>query len=228
MAGRPEGGAGGPNVAGSLVGTVRLRDARLALGTALPFGHTTASHLKTLAETARKLGVEDIRPAPKRTLVAICGTAEATEALRKQAETLGLVTSPDDDPRQAISACPGAPDCASGHIPARRLAAEFASEYSRFLDGSVHLHVSGCAKGCAHPAVSGLVLVGSEAGTGLVLEGTARDEPLAFAAGDRGRRSLAGIAALVSAERREAETTAQTIQRIGPFALAEAFEQGRK
>ena len=159
--------------------------------------------------------------------MAICGTTTEAKTLQKSAETLGFVTS-SDDPRQAISACPGAPDCASGHIPARRLATEISNEYSDLLDGSMHLHVSGCAKGCAHPGKAGLVMVGSEAGAGLVVGGTARDKPLAFAASDSGRRGLAGIAALVSAERRERETTAQAIQRIGLSALAAAFEQGNK
>lgn len=211
----------------SLIGITGLRGGQVALGIALPFGHTTAVVLKTFAETAAKLGVEDIRPAPRRTLVAICGTAAQAEALRKQAETLGFVTSPGD-PRQAISACPGAPDCASGHIPARTVAAEIASKYSGLFDGSLHLHVSGCAKGCAHPAASDLTLVGSERETGLVAAGTARDKPLAFAASDGARRGFANVAALLSAERRTDETTAQTVQRLGFSALAEAFEQGRK
>ena len=135
---------------------------------------------------------------------------------------VGFVTSTDDS-RQAISACPGAPECASGHIPARRIAAEITSEYSSLLDGSVHLHVSGCAKGCAHPAASDIVVVGTATGMGLIVDGTARDEPLALADSDNARRGLAGIAALVSAERRAGELTAQAIQRIGLSALAEAF-----
>ena len=135
---------------------------------------------------------------------------------------MGFVTTPDD-PRRAISACPGAPECASGHIPARRIAAELTSEYSSLLDGSVHLHVSGCAKGCAHPAASDIVLVGTEAGMGLIVDGAARDEPLALAAGDEARRGFANLATLVSAERRSGESTAQAIQRIGLSALAEAF-----
>ena len=206
----------------SLIGTTNLRDGRVALGIALPFGHTNAKLLKTFAETAQALGVGDIRPAPGRTLVAICGTGAQAEALREKAETMGFVTSPDDS-RQAISACPGAPECASGHIPARRIAAEITSEYSNLLDGTVHLHVSGCAKGCAHPAASDIVVVGTATGMGLIVDGTARDEPLAFADSDSGRRGLAGVAALVSAERRAGETTAQAIQRIGLSALAEAF-----
>lgn len=211
----------------SLIGITSLRSGRVALGTALPFGHTTANALKTFAEAARALGVGDIRPAPKRTLVAICGKVAQAETLRKQAETLGLVTAPDD-PRQAISACPGAPDCASGHIPARQIAAEIAWEYRSLLDGSIHLHVSGCAKGCAHPGVSALTVVGSETGTGLVFGGTARDEPVALTDNDGAGRALANVAKRVSAGHRKGETTAQTIQILGLSALAEAFRQGGK
>ncbi len=181
-----------------------------------------------MRETALKLGIEDIRPAPKRALVAICGTVAQAQALRKQAETLGFVITPDD-PRQAISACPGAPDCASGHIPARRIAAEIASEYSGLLDG---LGASTCVRLRQGLRPSGhlraYVLVGSEARVGLVVDGTARDEPLAFADSDGARRAFANVAQRVSAERRTGETTAEAIRRIGPDALAEAFGQDGK
>jgi precorrin-3B synthase len=140
---------------------------------------------------------------------------------------MGFVIS-SDDVRQAISACPGAPDCASGHIPARRIAADIAREYSGLLDRSMHLHVSGCAKGCAHPGASELTLVGSTGGVGLVVDGTARDEPAAYADSDGARRAFANVAKRVSAERRTGETTAEAIRRIGPDALAEAFGQDGK
>jgi precorrin-3B synthase len=183
--------------------------------------------LKAFAEAAAKLGIEDIRPTPKRTLVATCGTTAQAEALLKQAEALDFVTS-GDDPRQAISACPGAPECASGYIPARRIAAEIAREYSGLLDGSMHLHVSGCAKGCAHPGASGLVLVGTKTGTGLVVDGTARDEPAGFSDSDRARRAFTNVTKRISAERQASETTAQAIRRIGLHRLARAFGQGGK
>jgi precorrin-3B synthase len=219
------GGAKERDTARSLIGNTSLRDRHVAVGIALPFGHTTAKLLKAFAETAEQLGIEDIRPAPRRTLVAICQSAVQAETLRKTAETLGFVTSPDD-PRQAISACPGAPQCASGYIPARKIAAEIAEKYSDMLDGSVHLHVSGCAKGCAHPAAAGLVMVGGDSGTGLVGNGTARDEPLGFVESDGARRAFANVARLVATERKDGETAAQTIQRIGVSATTEAF--GRK
>src|SRR5690606_9282402 len=123
----------------------------------------SADSLRTFAEAASSLGVEDIRPAPKRTLVAICRTTPQVAGLKDVAVALGFITSADD-PRQAISACPGAPDCASGHFPARALAAGIAAGEQDLFDGSVHLHVSGCAKGCAHPAKSDLALVGNTDG----------------------------------------------------------------
>jgi precorrin-3B synthase len=201
-----------------------LQDGHLALGVALPFGQTTAKQLKTFAEAAMALGAGDLRPAPGRTLVAICGTAAEAQGLQETAAALGFVTSPDD-PRTAISACPGAPDCISGHIPARKIAAEIASDYSGLLDGSVHIHVSGCAKGCAHPGRSDLALVGGAAGTGLVANGTARNAPLSSSDNGSAGRAFANLASLVSAQRHAGETTAQAIDRIGLSALAEAFGQ---
>lgn len=208
-----------------LTGITSLRNGRVAIGIALPFGHSTAKLLKTFSETARNLGVQDIRPAPKRTLVAICGTVAQAEALRKQAETLDFVTSADD-PRQAISACPGSPECASGHIPARKIAAEIARRYGGLLDGSLHLHVSGCAKGCAHPGTAELTIVGGVDGVGLVASGTARDQALGFTQPDGAADGLSRLAALVAADRRIGETTAQTIKRIGFSGLGKAFGQG--
>jgi len=91
------------------------------------------------------------------------------------------------------------------------------------LDGSLHLHVSGCAKGCAHPGATDLVLVGSEVGTGLVMNGTARDEPLALTGNPK--RGLAGVAQLVENGRRAGEATAQAIERIGAAEIAATFRQ---
>ncbi|MBL8575958.1 MAG: precorrin-3B synthase [Mesorhizobium sp.] len=224
MAGRPEGGVKEQRT--SLIGLTNLRTNLKALGIALPFGHTTADRLKTFAEKARSLRINDIRPAPRRTLVAICGTEATARELRKTAEALGFITSADD-PTQSISACPGAPDCASGHMAARILAADMAKEHGDFFDGSLHLHVSGCAKGCAHPAASTLTMVGSERGIGLVANGTARDEATAFADRDAAGRAFANVTRVVSAERLQGETAAHAIQRIGLSRLAEAFGKSR-
>jgi precorrin-3B synthase len=42
------------------------------------------------------------------------------------------------------------------------------------------VHVSGCAKGCAHPASAPLTVVGTEQGCGIVRDGSARTAPSAY------------------------------------------------
>ena len=39
------------------------------------------------------------------------------------------------------------------------------------------IHISGCAKGCAHPAPAALTVVGTERGCGIVRHGSARAAP---------------------------------------------------
>ena len=43
------------------------------------------------------------------------------------------------------------------------------------------IHVSGCAKGCAHPKPAPLTIVGTERGCGIVKNGSARDKPAEYA-----------------------------------------------
>ena len=219
-----EGAATGLEPAKTLMslGISPLLDGRYALGIAVPFGQTNAGALIAFAEEARSLGVTDIRLAPKRTIFALCPSDTSAETLHEAAEKLGFVVSPSD-PRTKISACPGAPACASGYIAARDLAAEIASENNGLLDGSLHLHVSGCAKGCAHPGKSGLTIVGSENGAGLVVNGTARDAPLAYTARDGARAALGNVAGLVREERRPGEDPAAALDRLDGARISEVF-----
>ncbi|TIU02865.1 MAG: precorrin-3B synthase, partial [Mesorhizobium sp.] len=96
--------------------------------------------------------------------------------------TLGFVTNPTD-PRTRIAACPGAPACASGRIATRDIAETIAAEDGDILDSSFTLHISGCAKGCAHPGPAALTLVGGENGAGLVVDGTAKALPAGYRPG---------------------------------------------
>jgi precorrin-3B synthase len=64
-------------------------------------------------------------------------------------------------------------------IAARTIAAEIAKSVE--LPGrGVALHVSGCVKGCAHPAPAPLTIVGTELGCGIVHDGTARAVPSSY------------------------------------------------
>ena len=68
------------------------------------------------------------------------------EGLREMPQHEGLVTRADD-PLLRVVACTGAPACPEAHAETRKLAASLAPH----LAPDTRLHVSGCAKGCAHP-----------------------------------------------------------------------------
>jgi precorrin-3B synthase len=94
------------------------------------------------------------------------------EGLHEMPRHDGLVTRADD-PRLRVAACTGAPACPEAKGETRLLAAALAP----YLPEDARLHVSGCAKGCAHPSSCDLTLVGTDNGFDLVRDGTARDEP---------------------------------------------------
>ena len=94
------------------------------------------------------------------------------EGLRAMPEHDGLVMR-GDDPLLRIVACTGAPACPEARAETRSFAASLAPH----LPADGRLHVSGCAKGCAHPRASALTLVGTEEGFDLIRNGSARDVP---------------------------------------------------
>lgn len=92
------------------------------------------------------------------------------ESVREMPAHDGLVTRADD-PLLRVIACTGAPSCPEAHAETRALAASLAPH----MPEDAKLHVSGCAKGCAHPGPSGLTLVGTADGFDLVRHGSPRD-----------------------------------------------------
>ncbi len=161
----------------SLIGACRLRDGSLACGIALPFGHADADSLLRLTAAARTSGAHGFRTAPGRAMLAIGVTEEQLESFVATAKGLGFIVDAAD-PRRHVVACAGAPSCASAHIAARTMAPAIAAAAAPYLEGAFEIHVSGCAKGCAHPAPAALTIVGTEAGCAVVANGSARDTPL--------------------------------------------------
>jgi len=214
--------AGGQKLVPSILS---LRGGTSALAVAMPFGQMDANGLAGLAASAEEAGASEIRLAPSRTVLALCPSEAAAETLRDEAARLGFLVEAAD-PRAGIAACPGAPACASGRIRSRHLAARIAGTHGDILDGSLDVHVSGCAKGCAHPAGAALTLVGSDGGAGLVLGGSARGAPAAAVPAAHALHAFGRIAGLLRAERRPGETTAACAARLGQERLAEAFEKG--
>jgi precorrin-3B synthase len=167
----------------SAIGLHRLPHGSLACGIGLAFGHADATALEKLVDAAAKAGACGLRIAPDRALLAIGLSAQGVAALIAAAEQLGFVTKAGD-PRRFVFACAGAPLCASGHIAARAMAPHIATTAAPYLrEGSI-VHVSGCAKGCAHPAVASLTVVGTAGNCALIENGSARDAPCATACVD--------------------------------------------
>lgn len=195
-----------------------------ALGIGLPFGSMPSQNLIDLAKQALALGSTEIRPAPGRALLFLGLSSSACASLQTSAATLGFVTSPAD-PRTRIAACPGAPACASGRIATRAIAETIATESADLFDTSITLHISGCAKGCAHPGTAALTLVGDDNGAGLVVDGTAKALPAGYRPGYDAARGVAGIATAIRGARHPGETAAACLARLGAAGIAELYRR---
>jgi precorrin-3B synthase len=124
----------------------------------LPFGQTDATGFTRLADLT-----DEARTTPWRAI----HVPPAADAM--PFASAGFILDPAD-PRRNIAACPGTPACTSGAAPARADALRLAAL------GVRGVHVSGCAKGCAH-AGARPTLVGCNGRYGLVVNGRAGDTP---------------------------------------------------
>ncbi|WP_342710663.1 precorrin-3B synthase [Bradyrhizobium sp. B124] len=126
----------------------------------LAFGQLPHQMLSHLAGSAQAL-----RMTPWRMVL-----AEGMHGMPRGAD---LVTDPND-PALRVIACSGAPRCREAHADTRALASALAS----FVPADARLHVSGCAKGCAHSGSADVTLVASREGFDLIRDGTTRDAPV--------------------------------------------------
>ncbi|MER9879828.1 precorrin-3B synthase [Mesorhizobium sp. M0118] len=220
MSGRTEGGAKERQP----IGVFDLAAAAIVLGIGLPFGSIPAQELIDLTQYALTLGATEIRLAPGRALLLLGLSPAACLSLQKTAATVGFVTDAAD-PRTKIAACPGAPACASGRIATRDIAETIAVENRDILDSSLTLHISGCAKGCAHPGPAVLTLVGGENGAGLVVDGTAKALPAGYRPGYEAAHGIGRIAAAIRSARHPGETAAACLVRLGAAGITEIYRQ---
>ena len=159
-----------------LLGLISCGPATL-LGVAAPFGAWCATDLSAVAQRVVAVIGASIRLAPGRVLLVAGLTADEAHHARDDFATRGLIVSADDR-RVRVAACAGAPACSAAQVPTRA----FAAEIARLLPAGegIAMHVSGCAKGCAHPTAAPLTLVGQAGAFDLVEDGVAHDSP-AFA-----------------------------------------------
>ncbi|KAA2211807.1 precorrin-3B synthase [Teichococcus oryzae] len=140
-----------------------------ATGFGLPFGQMGGDELRHLASLAERAGPGALCITPWRAIL-LPGPSDPGLL---SAEAGRFITDPGD-PRMLIRACPGSAGCASGGADTRAAAAILA----RHPRPPGLLHLSGCAKGCAHPGPAALVLVAQPDGRyALVRDGRAGDAP---------------------------------------------------
>jgi precorrin-3B synthase len=163
------------------IGTHHLCDGSFACGFSPAFGHAEAASLNNLTATA---GASGFRTAPGRTLIAVGLGQHTLSNFAGEAERLGFIVRADDARRHVV-ACAGAPICASAHIAARAMAPSVAESLAPLRGVPRTIHISGCAKGCAHPAAATLTIVGTPDGAALVANGSARDAPFAIVPSDQ-------------------------------------------
>lgn len=200
-----------PRVERLPIGVLPLTDGRYALGMALPYGQASAEMLEALAAVI----AGPITPAPGRALVVPDLDKAALISMKDKAEALGFWTDPSH-PGLKIAACAGAIACAAGHIHTKAVAARLLAKAPEFFVDGFDVHVSGCSKGCAHPRVAGLTLVGLPEGCGIVANGLASDKPLALIAKSDIEAGIDDFVAMIRAKRIDGEPIAACLLRLAP------------
>ncbi|MCF3640687.1 precorrin-3B synthase [Rhizobium sp. TRM95111] len=194
------------------------------LGLRLPYGKVHADQLEGLMHDLARRGARAVRLAPHRALLVLGIAAETAGDALRSAGQHGFWTDPDA-PGNAISACAGSAGCAAARLDTHAVADALIAAAPGLFDGSAAIHVSGCTKGCAHPAAAPLTIVGTGDGAALVIAGRAGDDRASLAARDL-PAALTGIGALVASEGRRGETARTLLERLGRDRLLSAF-QGR-
>jgi precorrin-3B synthase len=143
-------------------------------GVGLPFGRIEAAGLISLAELSERYGDGSLRTTPWRALLLPGIASEAVAHITHDVEALSLIADAAD-PRLSTFACVGAPDCRSASVDARGDAARLAAAIP--AAGVRSLHVSGCAKSCAHRGDAALTLVGRDGRYELIRDGGANEKP---------------------------------------------------
>ena len=144
----------------------------------LPLGRLGAAQLAALGGIAERFGDGTLRLTPWRLLVIPGVLARDASRLAGAVAAAGGIADAGD-PLLRIRACPGLRGCANAGVDTEADAATLAA---RGLPRAGLLHLSGCAKGCAHPGPAAVTLVGEAPGGevgcyGIRRDATAREAP---------------------------------------------------
>ncbi|MHB8884855.1 MAG: precorrin-3B synthase [Methylovirgula sp.] len=161
------------NVAPRLLGTHAL-GAHTALGLGIPFGRLDAQALHRLADAAGAVDGE-LRLSPWRAIFLVAKQIHPDLAARMH--DAGFILD-EEAPIRAVAACSGKPACLHGATASQMDAARLAPLARNLAASGIALHVSACAKGCAHPRPAPVTLIGRDGAYDLVLDAGAGDQPL--------------------------------------------------
>jgi precorrin-3B synthase len=145
-----------------------LAQRRCAVGVGLPFGAVRAERFAALVAAAGARGASSLQPCERHGALAIGFDPAGARAFQRDAARLGFALG-EHEPVRRISTCAGQPGCASAHLATRPLAAALAERAAPLLDGSLRVHLAGCAKRCGAPQRAELQLTATEAGLDVAL-----------------------------------------------------------
>ncbi|MDE1992718.1 MAG: precorrin-3B synthase, partial [Rhizobiaceae bacterium] len=189
------------------------------------FGQMQAQDIIRLLDIAEAAGATEIRTAPDHVLLVLGLPEEKARNVQLAAANCGFQTEADD-PANHIAVCAGAGACASAFYSTKTTAADLIRLAPDVLDGSLTVHLSGCRKGCAHPAGAPLVLVGAPMGYGIVVNGSASATPVAYIGKEEIKSALARLADLVRNNKVAGESARECLTRLGTDAIVAAMRQG--
>jgi len=214
-----------PDAAPLAVGVHDCGDGGLVLGLGLAFGQTDAESLIALVEELERLGAREIRLAPGHALLVPGLKGEDIARAQARALALGFRISPDD-PGNHIAVCAGIGACRSALLDTKGVARLFIEEAPELLDGTLSVHLSGCAKGCAKPSPATLTMLGAPLGYGLVVNGPASAVPNAYIDQKTIKTAIGHLGALVRQNKQAGESARSCLTRLGPDATIAALQQG--
>ena len=145
-------------------------------GLGIAFGFFSAKQLEKLVLAAEKRGVFELRLTPWRAILAVIPSDTSrrpfpeANGLLDEMKAAGFITGADD-PRLEVTACVGAPYCSSASVAAPQDALQLAGLTPDLV------HVSGCAKGCAHPKPARFTFTGRDGFYDLIENGKADAAP---------------------------------------------------
>ncbi|WP_244513161.1 MULTISPECIES: precorrin-3B synthase [unclassified Ensifer] len=208
----------------AIPGIHELGRSEVVLGLGLAFAQVEASVLVSLLHQVQELGATAIRLAPGHALFVLGLTRETAAVAQSLAAAHGFRIA-EKDPRNAIATCAGSKGCASGRMETKAVAHRLIETAPDLLDGSLTVHLSGCAKGCARPKPSELTLVGAPSGYGLVVNGAANGLPSAYTDENGMESAFARLGRLVRQNKDAGESAQSCLTRLGAARVSAAFEQ---